>query len=71
MGFNSGFKGLMRKPHTVFLSAQPLKYVCLAYIAGLNLFHRSFILLDDDWEITRTGIAGLNFLNSNFSARIK
>ena len=63
-------KRLIRRPNRAFLSAQPLKCVCLAYIAGLFFFTEVCILLDDDWNITRTGIAGLNFLTSIFSGEL-
>jgi hypothetical protein len=48
----------------VFLSTQPLNHVCLA----LNLLTKVCILLDDDTEITKSGVARSKFLISVFSA---
>jgi hypothetical protein len=48
---------LMRRAYREFLSAQPLKCLCLAYTAGLNILKEICVVHGDGWEITTAGAA--------------
>jgi hypothetical protein len=66
-----GVTWLMRRSNRAFLSSHSLSKLHLVYVSGLNLITYICTLIDDNWKITRSGVALPKFLISVFSARVK